>query len=144
MSYDLRPVNKEIEEIRMGAFSWPIILQETGIGYILGYGAGRTPATYVYIPAKNGGSPASNDNYKVTATQAKAMAMVARGFISVKKYINKEWQEMTEEDREYAKKFATQWEGNRPIYLPETGQKFLDEIQKFADFAEKSRGFKIG
>ncbi|HAH24960.1 MAG TPA: hypothetical protein DCL77_14600 [Prolixibacteraceae bacterium] len=143
MSYDLVPANKELEEISMGAFSWPIILQETGMGYILGYGAGRTPATYVFTPAKNGGSPASNDKYKVSATQAKAMAMVARGFISVKEFINKEWQEMTEEDREFKKKFAESWKGNRPLYLPETGQRFLDEVKKFAEFAEKSKGFKI-
>jgi hypothetical protein len=143
MSYDLIPRNKKVSEITFGASLWPIMLQETGMGYVLGYGAGRTPTTYVYKPQKKGGSPASNDGYKVSSTQAKAMAMVARGFISVKEYINKEWLELSEEKREVEKKFTDSWSGNRPIYLPETGQHFLDQLNKFADFAEKSEGFRI-
>lgn len=59
MGYDLTAKNKKVEGISIGAFSWPIILQETGAGYVIGYGAGRTPARYVYQNG-NSGSPVSN------------------------------------------------------------------------------------
>ena len=88
MGYDLRPKNKNVEEMRINAFVWPFILQDTGMGYVLGYGAGMRPGTYVYLNGNNG-SPASNDGYKVTATEAKTMAKIARGYLSVKAFVNK-------------------------------------------------------
>ena len=38
MGYTLVPRNKKVDDIDIGAFSWPIVLQETGAGYLLGYG----------------------------------------------------------------------------------------------------------
>ena len=139
MGYTLKPINKECESIDFGAFSWPIMLQDTGMGYILGYGQAKNPAQYVYQNG-NMGSPVSNDGYKVTATEAKMMARIARGYISVKEFINKEWAELSEEDREREKNFK--YEG-KLLYMPETGEKFLEQLRKFADFAEKSKGFRI-
>jgi len=86
MGYLLKPKNKKVESINVGAFSWPIILQETGAGYVLGYGAGRAPASYVYQDG-NKGSPASNDGYKVNGTEAKAMASVLRGYATVQRFV---------------------------------------------------------
>jgi hypothetical protein len=70
MGYDLIPINKEVESISIGAFSWPMYLQETGMGYVLGYGAGLRPGSYVYQD-NNNGSPASNDGFKVSVNRSK-------------------------------------------------------------------------
>lgn len=139
MGYTLKAKNKKVKSIDYGAFIWPIMLQDTGMGYVLGYGAGRSPASYVY---QNGniGSPSSNDGYRVTATEAKMMAKVARGYISVKRFINKEWAELPEERRKVD--MEAKYDG-RPLYNLETAEHFLTRLEKFADFAEKSGGFQI-
>lgn len=138
MGYDLCPKNKNVEEMRINAFVWPFILQDTGMGYILGYGAGLRPGTYVYLNGNNG-SPASNDGYKVTASEAKIMAQIARGYLSVKSFVNKEWDDLKEDER----KQMEEWNKKDKIYTSYTGARMMDIIKQFADFAEKSGGFRI-
>lgn len=140
MGYDLIANNKEVEGISIGAFSWPIYLQETGMGYVLGYGTGFKPGSYVYSQGNNG-SPVSNDGYKVTSAEAKMMAKVARGYVAVQRYVNKEWEELTEE---HAKECEQSNERHSfKIYRPKMHEDHLKWLEKFADWADKSRGFKI-
>jgi len=141
MSYDLTPRNKKIEEISVGAFSWPIFLQETGMGYVLGYGANKNPGSYVYQNGANG-SPVSNDGYKVNSFQAKAMAAVAKGFVSVQRFVNKEWENHpgTDEEKEILKK--SHFDGAR-TYRGTWHEDRLIQLEKIAEFMENSRGFSI-
>jgi len=141
MGYDLKPTNKKIESISFGAFFWPIILQETGMGYVIGYGEGREPATYVYRTG-NKGSPASNDGFNVSSTEAKAMAMVARGFVLVQRFIAKSWEEIPEQERERQKAIKNH-DGTKPLYKTAWHEDRLKLIEKFAEFAEQSKGFSI-
>lgn len=141
MSYDLYPRNKNVDDISFGIFSWPIILHETGMGYVLGFGNAKNPGQYIYSSGKKG-SPLSNDGYKVTSKEAKAMALVARGYVSVKKFINKEWEELSESERKLHKEIKSIVD-NRLIYNQQTSNEFLSKIELFADFAEKSGGFCI-
>ena len=141
MSYDLVPKNKEVKEMSVGAFVWPIILQETGMGYVLGYGEGRSPGSYVYKPDKRGASPASNDGYFVTSREAKMMAAVGRGFISVNRFINKEWDAMPEDKRKKDLEYKTH-EG-KLLYKQPWHEDRLKQIENFCDFAEASKGFRI-
>lgn len=135
MGYELKPKNKEIDELQIGAFSWPIILEETGIGYIIGYGAGIDPRTYVYQTG-NSGSPTSNDGYMVTAFEAKAMAKAARGFVSVQRFMRKEWDSLTEDDRARKEQFED-------AYKKPWHDSKINLVETFAEFAEKSSGFRI-
>jgi hypothetical protein len=141
MGYDLIPINKQMESLSIGAFSWPIMMQDTGMGYVLGYGAGRSPAEYVYQQGNNG-SPHSNDGYKVSASEAKMMAKIARGYVSVKRLINKEWDELSPEIRKQQEEFKSLFDG-RPIYQTYTAEDFLLKLEKFAAFAENSKGLRI-
>lgn len=138
MGYTLVPRNKKVDEIDIGAFSWPIVLQETGAGYLLGYGAGLSPSTYVYQTG-NHGSPASNDGYIVTASEARAMGKMARGWISVKEFVNADWDKMPEDER----RRKEEWNKRNKIYQSYTGEKFMNIVKKFADFAEACGGFRI-
>lgn len=142
MGYNLIPKNKEIKSISIGAFHWPFVLQETGMGYVLGYGAGRAPGTYVYSSGNNG-SPVSNDNYKVSSKEAKAMAMVGRGFLSVQKFVNKEWTDFFPDDEERKKQTETKGFNGSLLYRQEMGKKTLELIEKVVEFIEKSNGFTI-
>ena len=141
MSYDLSPRNKKVKEVRVGAFSWPMILQETGAGYILGYGEGRSPASYVYRPDSRGASPVSNDGYRVSALEAAGMAACFRGYVSVNRFINKEWEAMPETEREYNKNYKTH--DGKTLYKQGMHEDRLKQMEDIADFFEKSQGFKI-
>lgn len=143
MGYDLISKNKKakIQEMKYGIFSWPMILQETGMGYILGYGLGMRPGSYVYQPRGKGGSPVSNDGFLVSATEAKAMARCARGFISVKRFINKEWEELSPED--LASRVSCRNEDGTFLYKQKYHEDVLTKLEKFAEFAEQSGGFRI-
>jgi len=144
MGYNLTARNKKIADFEIGAFSWPIMLQDTGMGYVLGYGANVEPASYVYQNGNNG-SPVSNDGYKVTSFEAKAMAAVAQGYISVKRFINKQYEEMSEEKKEHFK--SAKYFGDegivKKLYEQPTSEDFLLKLEKFAEFSEKSGGFTI-
>ena len=109
------------------------------MGYVLNYGAAKSPGQYVYEGGKKG-SPVSNDGFKVTATEAKMMARIARGYIFVKSFVNEEWSRLSEDGRELHRNASYE---NRRIYTPEVSEEFLQKILKFADFAEKSKGFRI-
>jgi hypothetical protein len=143
MGYSLIPKKRGVETIDVGGFSWPMHLQETGAGFILGYGEGLAPATYVYSQGNNG-SPVSNDGYVVTSQESKAMAMCMRGYISVATFVNKQWVEKfpDEKEREKMAEFINPATGTR-LYKTFMGEKRLQELEKIADFCERSGGFKI-
>lgn len=140
MSYDLYPINKKIKEMSIGAFMWPIMLQETGAGYVVGYGSGRSPASYVFSPDKKGASPVSNDGYKISALEAKMMATVIRGYLSVQRFVNKEWDEMEEYRR---KDLQETLSCGKYLYRQYFHEDRLKQFERFAEFAEQSKGFKI-
>lgn len=143
MSFDLRAKNKNVECIHIGAFTWPIMLQSTGMGYIIGCGSGVHPSENIFTPDKNGYSPFDNDKYFVNSQDAKSMAKLGYGFIKVKEYINNYYEEMEDQD-EANKMKKYQMPDGRYLYGQETGVKFLRDIKKFCDFAIKSGGFYIG
>ena len=140
MSFDLIPKNKELDSIEVGAFTWPIFLQETGMGYVLGYGAAFKPGSYVYNNG-NKGSPVSNDSYRVTSSEAKAMAKVARGYVTVQRCVNKEWEQLPESQQSYYENAKSL--GEQPLYRAKMHEDHLVWLEKFADWADKSKGFTI-
>lgn len=144
MSYDLKPRNKNIEEISIKAFIWPMMLQKTGMGYLLGYGSDIQPSRYIYLPRKKS-SPVSNDGYKVSSFEAKAMSQISRGYISVKKLINKQYESMTEIEKNET--LSAKYYGEKGLvqnlYEHPVDEEFLKALEIFADFAEKSQGFEI-
>lgn len=110
------------------------------MGYVLGYGAGFKPGSYVY-QNNNNGSPVSNDGYKVSSWEAKMMARVARGYVSVQRFVNEEWEQLSEETvKEYEQ--ANERHSFK-VYRAKMHEDHLIWLEKFAEFAEKSKGFKI-
>lgn len=139
MGYTLLPINKDTEDFSPGIFTWPIMLQDTGMGYVLGYGEGRRPATYVYQDG-NKGSPVSNDGYKVTSLEAKMMAAVGRGYLNVQRFVNKEWDSLPQQIKERDEKEVI---NGKPLYRKHVHEDYLKKIEAFVEFAEKSKGFKV-
>jgi hypothetical protein len=140
MGYDLNPKNKQLNSLYIGVFSWPMFLQETGMGYVLSYGTGFKPGSYVYSN-NNNGSPVSNDGYKVTSLEAKMMAKVARGYVFVQRYVNEEWEQLSEEMVKDCEQ--TNNRHSFKMYRGKMDEDHLIFLEKFADWAEKSKGFTI-
>lgn len=139
MGYTLVAKNKELGTIDIGAFQWSFILQDTGMGYVLGYGKGLKPTDYVY-KSKNNGSPVSNDGYKVTAKESVEMASVCDGFLSVQRFVRKEFDALSKEEQEYMEKSISP--GYKTYNIPWATSR-LDEIEKISKFIRASKGFKI-
>lgn len=143
MSIELVPKtrSKKVKSIWVGGMIWGIYLEETGMGYVLGYGAGRTPGSYVYKSGNNG-SPVSNDGYEVTEEEALMMARVGRGFLSVQRFVQKEWDSLTPEQYKEQWDYKTRPEG-KLLYNQPWHEERLKQIEAIVDFMEKSKGFKI-
>ena len=134
MGYTMIPLKKNAYSIDGNIFTWPMALNLTGAGYLLGYGENTiSPGQYFYKPRN--GSPVSNDGFKVTATEAKTIAKIFRGYISTKKSIREEFEKLSDLQKEWIRK-------DRPHDVP-PGEEFLDKIEKIAAFCEQSGGFRI-
>lgn len=136
MGYDLTPIRSEAGSPSGMIMTWPIILQETGAGYLLGYGINTVKAGYyVYDGRRGPGSPVSNDGFKVSASEAKAMAKLFRGYVRVKRAIRQEYEKISSEDKAIYSQFD--WYNEPPC------EEFINKVEELAEFCEKSKGFRI-
>ena len=136
MGYDLIPKNKKAGSPRGMFVTWPVILQETGACYLFGYGQNTArPGYYVYDGTRGPGSPVSNDGFKVSPSEAKVMAKLFRGYVSVKRSILKDWEAMSEDEREFLKRL------DKNAAPP--CEEFINKIESLIEFCEQSHGFRI-
>jgi hypothetical protein len=137
MGYDLIPKRKEVKAKSGMIFTWPIILQETGAGYLFGYGVNTfDPGRYIYDGSRPNGSPVSCDGFDVSKEEALIMARLFRGYVSVKRELRERWDNKQEEDRVLIKSFL----GNNAEPPAEV---FLQKVEDLAEFCEQSEGFNI-
>jgi hypothetical protein len=135
MSYWMRPLKKGAKNLDLGAFSWPHILNETGACYLLYYGQNSiSPGSYYYSKG-NHGSPISNDGYKVTASEAKMIGKLLKGYVFIKRCIREQWEEMDEAARQNTLKYFKDAE-------PPSAE-YIEKVDKVADFCLQSGGFRI-
>lgn len=136
MGYDLRARNKGVATFSIGAFSWPWML-ENGVGLPICHGRGVTPASFVYKTRPDGKCVAYNDGARVTAKEAKQMAQIARWVADYQYTLHELWMQQTEEERGH------QANNNHRLYNVPVRRDWVDKLRAFADFAEKSGGFRV-
>lgn len=137
MGYDLIPKKKGVNSKSGMIFTWPVILEETGAGYLLGYGMNTFDrGRYIYNGSRPDGSPVSNDGFEVSKEDALAMAKLFRGYVFVKRELRKEWDKKPEEERVRIKSFL----GNN---VEPPAEAFLQKVEALAEFCEQSEGFNI-
>jgi len=143
MSIDLIPKKRNIDSFRISGIGWPMLLNKTRMGYVIGYGCGVEPLECSYTPQANHGSPISNDGYVVTNLEAKAMSLVLDGYMKEQKFLQTEWNKMTINKRLY-KEHCKNCRGeplyNQPVKWEEDTFNFLEELSVFM---YNSGGFKI-
>lgn len=136
MGYDLKPRNKAAGNHSMGAFCWPWML-ENGVGLPVGYGRGFTATQFIYRTRPDGLCVGYNDGARVTAAEAKDMAKVARWLADYQDDLYAQWMLESEEDRQRMRDSLS------GLYKTPVRRDFVDKIRAFADWADKSGGFRI-
>jgi hypothetical protein len=138
MGYDLKPRKKAAGPFHMGAFSWSWMLN-AGVGLPLGYGEGYKPAMYVYRLRPDGGDVSCNDGARVSAKEAKQMAMVARWIAEYQDILHGQFEQNTEEEKERMRRNNDSLQ----LYKFPVRRDFVEKARAFAEWAEKSGGFRV-
>ena len=150
MGYDLKANNEGVEGFHFGAFSWGWMLGE-GVGLIIGYGK-LDGAAYVYEPREvtyttaDGEAhtlmtdPCSNDGYPVDADEAMAMAHAAHGLVNVERAVARMHAELPPEEQ--ARREALPLLDRNKPRMP-VREDFIERVERFAEWAEKSGGFRV-
>jgi hypothetical protein len=132
MGYHFTPNNQESKDFYLGAFSWPILVEAFGYLFPELHKSGK----YFYLRGVDDryddGTLGTNDNFPVTAEEAKIMARMARNYVAIQRSLPEQ--------------------GKVDIFAPEPLQPwprkirddFVDKFERFAEWAEKSDGFTIG
>lgn len=137
MGYDLIPKKGEVDYKSGTIFTWPIILNETGAGYLFGYGMNTFDCgKYIYDGSRPDGSPVSNDGFEVSKEDALVMARLFNGYVQVKRELRKEWNKKTEKEQVAIKSLL----GNK---AEPPAEAFLQKVEELAEFCEQSEGFNI-
>ncbi len=137
MGYDLIPKKEGVDSKHGMIFTWPAILNETGACYLFGYGNHTfSPGKYIYDGSRKDGSQVSNDGLEVTKEYAGFMAWLGRGYVSVKRELKQEWDQLSEREQIMIK--SVLGEKAEP-----PAEEFLHKIEMLADFCEQSEGFNI-
>ncbi len=138
MGFDLKPRNKKLDWFHFGAFSWSWMMNE-GVGYIINYGKAKDPASFSYVPDKKGRCPAYSDGYYVSADLAWAMGRAALGLVSTCRRIIEEWEKLSPDERKRQEEFNK----THKLYKTPVREDFIDKVEKFGVWAQKSSGFGI-
>lgn len=137
MGYDLIPKKEGVEAKSGMIFTWPIILDKTGAGYLFGYGINTfDTGKYIYDASRSDGSPVSNDGFDVPKEDALIMARLFRGYVSVKRELREEWDKIPVEKQVMLE--SIYGKGTVPPSV-----EFLQKVEALADFFEQSEGFNI-
>ena len=136
MGYDLRPRNKGVDTFSMGAFSYGWMM-ETAVGLVVGYGPGLQPGSYVCYKRKDDCDLMCNDGGRVSAKEAKEMAKMARLVAQQQDRLHFHFEKLDEETQKNYQ------ENKYKLYQLPVRKDFIEKMRNFADFAEKSGGFRV-
>lgn len=136
MGMDLYPRNKDAGGFSFGGFGWAWML-EAGVGLPVGHFKGLAPGEFIYLDRPDKRSLGYNDGAKVTAKEAKQMAMVARWVVAQQRALHDQLDQRSEDEQEHIR------DNRNRLYNPPVRKDWLDHIARFADWAEKSGGFRV-
>lgn len=136
MGFDFTPRNKKAGNYSIGAFSWPLMLDE-GLGLVLGTGKGFKPAEFIYIKRPDGLCVQYNDGARVSARECKDLAKVARWIAAIQGARIKQWATVPPEEQQRMRDDTSRI--YRLPWNPDAVKKFRD----FADWCDKAGGFRI-
>jgi hypothetical protein len=144
MGYDFKPRNKSAGDYQLGAFSWPFML-EAGLGLVLGIGEGFRPGEFIYLRRPDDLCVEYNYGARVTALECRELARVARWIAAVQEARLKQWATVSKEEQDRMRSEADRRlnSGESKLYKLPWHPDVIKRFRDFADWAERSGGFKI-
>lgn len=154
MGYDLTAKNSAAGGFHFGAFSFPVVLEVCNYLFPVVHGGGRWYAVFGVDPRMPRGDtyPAvlSNDGFEVTAEEARIMARFCRNFVAVQR-------SLPDENRPDDMRGKAEFNRDDVVALMQRAMHgtdpgpwpvkiradFIDTIERFVEWAEKSEGFAI-
>lgn len=136
MGFDLRARKKGIATFSMGAFSYGWMM-DSAVGLVVGYGKGLEPASYISYVRKDGCDLMHNDGGYVSAKEAKDMAKIARLLAEQQDRLHFHFEKLDKNAKERYEK------NEHKLYNLPVRKDFIQKIRDYADFAEKSGGYKV-
>lgn len=137
MGYDMKPKNEGQKYFHMGAFLWPHFLEQCG-AYFLCLNKGPK---YYYVTGIDERMPQgdtypaliSNGGFPVTEEEAKVLARIARNYAVIQRHLP---EQPEDDDALFKPEFMQPW----PRKVRDD---WVDTLEAFASWAEKSGGFEI-
>lgn len=136
MGFDLRPRNKNLKTFQMGAFCYGWMM-DSPVGWVVGYTKGITPASYIAYVRSDDCDLMQNDGGHVSAREAKEMAKMARLVAENQERLHNQFDKLDENTKKLYQ------ENKNGYYNLPIRKDFIEKIKEFADFAEKSGGFRV-
>lgn len=136
MGYNFTPRNKKAGDYDIGAFSWPLML-EAGLGLVLGTGQGFKPGEFIYITRPDKLCVQYNDGARVSASECKELAKVARWIARIQDARIKQWETVPADEQQRMR------DDKSHIYNLPWNPSVVQRFRDFADWCEKSGGFRI-
>ena len=153
MSYDLKPNKKGLESFHFGAFSWGPLLSACGLLWPAMFNGGQWYCVWDVDPRLTGDYPAlmTSEGMEITEEEAKIMARCARNLVVVQRSLPTENADESVVGRKeginreqllelLAKTVSGGINQKWPLKLRSD---FVDRYEQFAEWADKSGGFKI-
>lgn len=136
MGMDLRPRNRSADDFHWGAFGWSWMLNE-GVGLPVGHYPGLSAGSFLYLDRPDGKCIGYNDGAKVSAKEAKQMAQLARWIVTKQRAMHFHYEKSPDEEKKLMQ------EDRFKIYTLPVRKDWVDLLEQFADWAEKSGGFRV-
>lgn len=157
MSYDLKPRNKKVEWFRMGAFSFPILLEACGALFPCIHNGGQWYCAFGVDPRMPQGDSyptiLSNDGFTVTADEARIMARIARNVVAIQRTLPDPSpeelasagisQKMSFRREDVERLLLHAMSGAKDHWPLKIRTDFTDQFERFAEWADRSGGFEI-
>lgn len=127
MGYDLKPRNKKLGNLHLSGGTWPTIAQSFGMYFdhlITRNGYVSWDKSYPYI--------LYNDGYRVSASDARILSRMARNFAKLQSALPDTWNE---------ENINHPYNPGRDLL--KCSDSITNSIKEFANWAERSRGFRI-
>jgi len=136
MGMELHARNKAAGQFHWGAFGWSWMLGE-GVGLPVGHFHGLSPGEFIYLDRPDGRCLGYNDGAKVSAKEAKDMAKVSRWVVAKQRAMRQQLERRSQQERD------DMAEDKYRLYTLPVRADWVDQLEKFADWAEKSGGFRV-
>lgn len=137
----LKPHQPKQPEFQLGALVWPWMLLE-GVGLAIGVSRGLAPGSYNLADPERGSPLEEPNGFHVTAPQARAMALAARGLAKSQGptlTVAGPLRALAEIDDQLVNVIENA-DHIRPLNRP---RGYFDILLEFATWAEKSGGFWV-